>query len=159
MLDYTTRRIKNLPLLKKLNRKEAFTLDKATQEIKTIFDGFNSAVCSNCPRAEEADKYDKDPLQTKDRGCCSHCGNSKGYFGYNGEPKASRSRQVCILKKNYSFTKEYGFFNNENKTCTLPRELRSRTCSGWCCVTYLSNQAHKPIDKISRIKQKYHIIH
>jgi len=98
-----------------------------------IYDSLNSTMCSDCPEAHAKTQKECDAKylfewRTKEMGCCTFCAKKEGHLGHHETDPEFKS-----LKR--YFGKKYGFFDNEKKTCKLPRELRSSCCLGYTCTT------------------------
>jgi hypothetical protein len=125
-------------LIKSKEDKEILNICSA--ELSKIFDTANLKVCSDCPLAkidknktiEDAEKSGH--LESKEAGCCSRCAHASGYFTAFSVSKKRREHCIDILKKKYGWDDKYGFFNNVNKKCRIPRVWRSYAClSHSCC--------------------------
>lgn len=88
-------------------------------------------------------------LYSKEAGCCSMCAGQHGYLGcYDG---ANLSIKYKELQKKYKFTKTYGFFDNKNKICKLPREERSITCLHFTCDSVQNKIGEKNCERVKKI--------
>jgi hypothetical protein len=116
-------------------------------EIGEIFAKSNNTLCTNCPTGTWQG-YQPNP----NSGCCRVCAIYNGHFDINNDQK----QQIDHLKLEYDFNKLYGFFDNNQKTCKLPRCLRSITCLGYKCTavenTLTKQQLIKIQDNIEIIK-------
>lgn len=67
-------------------------------------------------------------------------------------------KKINQLKKEYGFSKKYGFLNIKEKRCGLPRYLRSRTCLNFYCHEAISRCNGTGIndicDKMTKIRIK-----
>ena len=82
------------------------------------------------------EKHPNSQIMSKERGCCTKCAQAEGYFSDRYSEWAFW--QINQLKYRYNFTKKFGFFDNTNKCCKLPRNMRSHTCTafGKDCVEH-----------------------
>jgi hypothetical protein len=112
-----------------MTKKTYKKLKRIADYSEKIFAPLNKKYCSNCICNE---RYGNETILWKEsgRGCCANCASNRGYFISNDIDK---NKQVEKLKKRYNFDKEYGFFDNINKCCKLPRIRRSHTCLGFTC--------------------------
>lgn len=120
-----------------MTKKTYKKLKRIADYSEKIFAPLNKKYCSNCAWKERAELG---------RGCCVNCANNNGYFRYPGNSGEIYYKGVDKLQKRYNFDKEYGFFDNINKCCKLPRIRRSYICLGFtcgalCCKVSIENEA------------------
>ena len=99
--------------------------------LSLIFDNLNTSICADCPEAncktmKEYRGKDIWKCRSKEMGCCSFCAKKKGHLDHH------KTNPSFDLVKSY-FDKTYGFFDNDKKTCKLPREVRSDCCQRYTC--------------------------
>lgn len=142
---------------------------RAEETVEKAFLGFNKKYCSDCRSANEGscitvrrvgDKvagWQRTQFYTKEAGCCSKCARQIGYF------REGNLDQLRPLMKEYGFHWKYGFFDNNNKHCVLPRKLRSRACLYFCCNYKIAKklsgireeEVREQVEILSLIKEKY----
>lgn len=135
---------------KKLTKTDIRKLINAGIFTEKLFSEFNKTACCNCKLQDKGS-----PTFTKDKGCCTLCGYFNGYIDFCA--KFDHPDLIKKLKEKYGFNEENGFFDIENKCCTLPRSSRSITCLAFCCdrelnqlsLRYLENNG---IDRILKEK-------
>lgn len=118
--------------------------------LERVFKDFNKNICSKCDD-EHWISIGKYKLKSN-CGCCVSCNGERGYLN-----NSSFEKSVC---KDYKilYDSQWGFFNNNDYTCKLPRHLRSVVCLRYVCLDHRENISNfdrifKLSEGISRIRK------
>ena len=102
--------------------------DQCINWLDAVFTPYNATACANCKHAEWT--TDEAAKTRPGCGCCIWCANTRGYTGGSAGEK--------LLLKGIPFDnepngKQWGYFNPDTHSCTIPRHLRSAMCLGYFC--------------------------
>ena len=110
------------------------------EEIRQMFIPFNQKYCSDCIKAN----VDIAPpghgyfFRTKEKGCCTTCANSQGYFSsIDHKIRASETIQFKLLVVKYHWSSLHGFFDLKKNRCKLEYHERSSACLNYYCIDHI----------------------
>ena len=113
-------------------RKTDKTTDEIGKQLEIIETPIKDNLCALC-----------------DETCCVHCAEKEGFYFVNNDNDERFKSQIEALKNEYAFDNQYGFFDNENKNCRIPRRIRSIKCQSYFC-----KRAQKYLNDNFKAKQK-----
>lgn len=115
-------------------------IKKLADRLGEITDPINEKLCSKCPDKHWGKCDNKNCNYCKTAGCCSDCGDYKGYLKWQDKligltvfGLGLTNTMLKDMKLLRYYNKKSGFFDLKNKKCKLPRYKRSITCLSFTC--------------------------
>lgn len=145
-------RKKQKPITLSTDKKLPDHILRAIGYLATAFDHlFTDESTTRCAKAPaECDAH-----WATENGCCANCASNNGFFQHAAESSGDQLRE---LKKKFGFSKTYGYFDNKNKRCNLPRARRSMTCLRFCCTPKLNKISDPMARALAEIRDYYKLI-
>lgn len=134
-------------------------IKKHFEDLKALFKEFNKTKCKECGKGKVKIKQlvsgvYAEKIKYKIGICCKGCASYRGHFNqyYSGYNKYLSKKEIAKRKRQYGFSKVFGFFDKKKLKCKLPYSKRSYNCLIWCCNENLKSQAKTIVNKIIKLR-------